>query len=136
MGGLSRLEVHISANSVAKQQSWPYSDWQGYYLLQNKWIPSKVTLFVLVAESTHILFTRGSTILVYKKTLVKVEVLIQLLSSSKSWKGQALKCIKVHPCPFSPMSVSVWLRLIRCFVLVHLRRVTCTELGLVTSRST
>lgn len=136
MGGLSRLEVHISANSVAKQQSWPYSDWQGYYLLQNKWIPSKVTLFVLVAESTHILRTRGSTILVYKKTLVKEEILIKLLNSSESWKGQALKCTNVHPCLFSPMSVSVWLRLIRCFVLVHLRRVTCTELGLVTLRST
>lgn len=106
MGELSRLEVHISANSVAKQQSWPYSHWQGYYLLQNKWIPSKVTLFVLVAESTHILCTRRSTIPVYKKKkrMVKVEILIKLLNSSKSWKGQALKCTNVHPCLFSRMS--------------------------------
>ncbi len=45
-------------------------------------------------KSTHILYLSGSTDTCAKKTLVKVEVLTQLLYSNKSDKVQVLKCVQ------------------------------------------
>lgn len=64
--------------------------------------------FARGGRDTHILYSSRSTDTCVKKGLVKVEVLIQLLYSSKSTKVQSLKYtkrFKVNSTPLKDLSV-------------------------------